>query len=158
LPARFQIFAAVAVALLAASGASAQVRSVTTTTTATTSITEAATIRRTGELIFQDILITPGVSMGPVVDASGTSNLTMTGADAVSLAIPQFFDLVREGGIETLTVVTTADGGYAVSGLRGMTMSAGTLSIDVGGSIKVNADQLAPGEYRGLLVVVAQYN
>ena len=145
-------------ALLAGSGAHAQVRSVTTTTTATTSITEAATIRSTGELIFQDLVITPAIHIGPVVSASQTSNLTVLGADAVSLAVPQFFDLTREGGMETLTVVTTAGGGYAIAGLQGMAMRSGALSIYVGGTIRVRADQLAPGEYRGLLVVVAQYN
>ena len=39
-----------------------------------------------------------------------------------------------------------------------ITLTPGTLSVDVSGEISARPQDLAPGEYRGLLVVVAQYN
>jgi hypothetical protein len=54
--------------------------------------------------------------------------------------------------------VTNADGSYAVPIMQGTLSSDGMLSVDVGGTLQVAAEKLQPGEYRGVLVVVAQYN
>jgi hypothetical protein len=148
---------AVSLALLMASGAQAQN---TAPGAGTASVADRAGIETTGEVIFQNIVIAPAFSV-PVVNASQTSNVTVVspGGDAVSLAVPGSFDLTREGGQETLTVLTTSDGGSAtISGLESLISSGDVLSVDVGGAINVSAAELAPGEYRGLLVVVAQYN
>lgn len=154
---RFWTLAAtVAFATLTVSGALAQTTSATTNTSA--HINDAAGIELTGQVIFQDIVINQ-ITLGPAITSDASANVTVLGNDAVSLAVPESFELTRTGGVETLTVRTSSSGDYtAIDPLQGMLASGEALSIDVGGTIRVSANQLAPGEYRGLLVVVAQYN
>jgi hypothetical protein len=152
------ILAAAIFAFGLASGASAQT---TDTTAGSTTISEQGGIKTTGEVIFQDILITPDVTPPPVVPSSGSANVTVTGAggDAVSLAVPQRFEVVSTDTGKIVTVVTTAKGQYAaISGLQTLLSAGGTLSVDVAGAINMSDADLQAGEYEGLLVVVAQYN
>lgn len=127
---------------------------------ARTTVTERAGIQTTGQVIFQDIAITPNVTIAPSIDSTSNSRITVLGqgGDAVSLAVPQAIDMTNADGEQSLTVVTNADGSYAVPVLQGMLSSEGVLSVNVGGALQVAAQQLQPGEYRGVLVVVAQYN
>jgi translation initiation factor 2 gamma subunit (eIF-2gamma) len=153
------LVATVAFATLTVSGALAQTASATTNAGA--HVNDAAGIGLTGQVIFQDIVISPQITVGPGINATSdaSANVTVLGSDAVSLAVPETFELTRTGGVETLTVQTSSSGDFtAIDPLQGMLAPGEALSIDVGGTIRVSADQLAPGEYRGLLVVVAQYN
>ena len=129
-------------------------------TTASAEISERAGIQTTGEVIFHDISVMPNVTIAPSIDSTSNSQITVlgSGGDAVSLAVPEAIDMTKSDGEQTLTVVTNADGSYAVPILQGTLSSDGVLSVDVGGTLQVAADKLQPGEYRGVLVVVAQYN
>jgi hypothetical protein len=122
---------------------------------------------------------TTGVS-GTGVTNSATTTTTTTGAaapaplsnatltiygqsgDAVSMAVPQTFQVTRAGGTETLTVKTNTNSEYALAGngvVLGGAQNADTMSVNIGGSLSVASnDQLVPGSYDGLLVVVVQYN
>ena len=98
--------------------------------------------------------------------AAPISNAALTiygqGGDAVSMAVPETFQVIRTGGTETLTVKTNTNSQYNLGGngvVLGGSANADTMSVDVGGSLAVaSADGLVPGPYQGLLVVVVQYN
>jgi len=103
------------------------------------------------------------------VNASGAgplSNATLTiygqAGEAVSMAVPETFQVFRSGGSETLTVKTSTNSQYNVAGngvVIGGSTNADTMSVDVGGSLAVASNDTAvPGPYAGLLVVVVQYN
>jgi hypothetical protein len=56
-------------------------------------------------------------------------------------------------------MVTTTEGDYAaIAGLESLIAYGDVLSVDVGGALAFQPGALAPGEYRGLLVIMAQYN
>lgn len=148
---------AAAIALGLASAASAQDSA---TTAGTAQIEERGGIEATGELIFQNLEI-PNIALPLITSTStGDAHISVMGDDAmVSLAVPDSIDMTMEGGLESLTVLTALDGGeVGVLGMQSLISPGGTLSVDVGGHINVRPEDLAPGEYRGLLVVVAQYN
>jgi hypothetical protein len=94
------------------------------------------------------------------------SNATLTiygqSGGAVSMAVPQTFQVTRTGGAETLTVKTNTNSEYGVGGngvVLGGGQNADTMSVNVGGSLSLASnDPLVPGSYDGLLVVVVQYN
>jgi hypothetical protein len=95
----------------------------------------------------------------------GNATLTIHGqaGDAVSMAVPESFTVLRTGGTEALTVKTNTNMEYGLSGdgvvLGGTVMGGNTMSVNVGGSIPLaSTSQAAPGAYEGLLVVVVQYN
>ena len=95
----------------------------------------------------------------------GNATLTIHGqaGDAVSMAVPESFTVVRTGGTEALTVKTNTNVEYGLSGdgvvLGGTVMGGNTMSVNVGGSISLaSSSQVSPGAYEGLLVVVVQYN
>lgn len=110
------------------------------------------------------------VSAGSTVSAASgaqpLSNATLTiygqSGDAVSMAVPESFKVIRTGGTETLTVKTNTNSEYSLAGngvVLGGSTNADTMSVNVGGSLALaSADQLVPGPYEGLLVVVVQYN
>ena len=119
-----------------------------------------------------------GSSTNPTTSASGATsggtnppsppgNATLTihgqAGDAVSMAVPESFTVVRTGGTEALTVKTNTNVEYGLSGdgvvLGGTVMGGNTMSVNVGGSISLaSTSQVSPGAYEGLLVVVVQYN
>jgi hypothetical protein len=95
----------------------------------------------------------------------GNATLTIHGqaGDAVSMAVPESFTVVRTGGTEALTVKTNTNVEYGLNGdgvvLGGTVMGGATMSVNVGGSISLaSIDAVSPGAYEGLLVVVVQYN
>lgn len=93
----------------------------------------------------------------------GNATLTIYGqsGDAVSMAVPETFKVIRTGGTETLTVSTNTNSEYGLAG-NGVVLggqNSDTMSVNVGGSLSMAAnDQAVPGPYEGLLVVVVQYN
>lgn len=110
----------------------------------------------------------PGVSSTTTTAggaAAPLSNATLTiygqSGDAVSMAVPQTFQVTRTGGTETLTVKTNTNSEYSPAG-NGVVLggaNANTMSVNVGGSLSMASnDRLVPGSYDGLLVVVVQYN
>ncbi|MDB5477363.1 MAG: hypothetical protein JWP49_2874 [Phenylobacterium sp.] len=98
--------------------------------------------------------------------AAPLSNATLTiygqSGDAVSMAVPQTFQVTRAGGTETLTVKTNTNSEYSLAGngvVLGGAQNADTMSVNIGGSLSMASnDPLVPGSYDGLLVVVVQYN
>jgi len=100
------------------------------------------------------------VVSGPI----GNAALTVSGqaGDAVSMAVPESFRVIRTGGTETLTVKTNTNLEYALGpgGVSvGGALSADTMSVNVGGALNLAAaGGLTPGAYQGLLLVVVQYN
>jgi len=73
--------------------------------------------------------------------------------DAVSLAIPGSVSLQSDDGqllrLSTITSQSTLAGGMILSG--------DTVSVNVAPALEVRGDA-APGTYKGLMMVVAQYN
>jgi hypothetical protein len=135
-------------------------KSATARAGASTKLTERAGIQTTGQVIFQDIAVTPSVTVAPSVDSTSNSQITVLGqgGDAVSLAVPDAINMTKTDGQQTLTVVTNSDGSYTVPVMQGVLSPDGVLSVNVGGTLQIASQQLQPGEYRGVLVVVAQYN
>jgi hypothetical protein len=153
--------AALAAVLAAASPALADGQSKDADTASTAAVEERAGIQTTGDVIFQDIAVNPNLSVAPVVDSTSTSQLTVVGrgSDAVSLAVPETVNLTTaDGDQQTLTVVTNADGTYAVPFLSGTLAANGILSMNVGGSVQLGTGSIDSGRYSGFLVVIAQYN
>jgi hypothetical protein len=97
-------------------------------------------------------------------DSLGKAALTISGqaGDAVSMAVPESFRVVRTGGTETLTVKTNTNLEYSLAPdgvILGGALGSQSMSVNVGGALSLaSADQPAPGAYQGLLVVVVQYN
>ena len=73
--------------------------------------------------------------------------------------MPPTFDLSRDGGGTPLTVTTITDllASNSVPIFTSALNSTGVLSFNVGGRVNVDSQTLL-GDYRGLLVVTAQYN
>lgn len=101
------------------------------------------------------------VQSGP----TGNAQLTIRGqpGDVVSTTVPKSFTVVRNGGEETLTVQTNTNTEYQVGSgdvvLGDAILNSDTMSVDIGGALNLaSADNLVPGPYEGLLVVVVQYN
>lgn len=87
------------------------------------------------------------------------ASLTLSGGagDAVSLDYPRALDLAREGGIETLQLRMSQGDGFAGPGVTILSLDGG-LSFRVGGGVEAPVNPIVPGNYRGLLVIVAQWN
>lgn len=150
---------------------------------ATATGTAGVTLQRAAGVSVVTPLVLPTISTAPVVNTSvvntspvntaapttdggpiGNATLTIYGqaGDAVSMAVPETFKVVRTGGSETLTVKTNTNSEYDIDG-NGVVIGGGqladTMSVDVGGSIALaSAQPLVPGPYEGMLVVVVQYN
>jgi hypothetical protein len=107
----------------------------------------------------------PSARTANVASPLGNATLTVHGqtGDAVSMAVPESFTVVRTGGTEALTVKTNTNAEYGLSQdgvvLGGAIMGGDTMSVNVGGAISLASNERAtPGAYEGLLVVVVQYN
>lgn len=103
----------------------------------------------------------------PSLGASPVSNARLTvraeAGEALSMAVPKTFTVVRNGGGEALTVFTNTTGQYGLAGdgvlMGGELVDGSAASVDIGGRLSLaSADRLVPGPYEGLLVVVVQYN
>lgn len=101
-----------------------------------------------------------GVQTGSSSGAVGNARLTIRGqpGDVVSTTVPESFTVVRSGGQETLIVKTNTNAEYQV-GMGGVVLNGDAMSVDIGGSLALaSAQNLVPGPYEGMLVVVVQYN
>jgi hypothetical protein len=173
-------------AALALAGGADALAAATATGTASVTIERAASIDFVSPLVLPTVTataITPATSGGAVGSAIGatgsssgttnssgnaaapTGNATLTihgqAGDAVSMAVPETFKVVRTGGTEALTVKTSTNMEYDAGNgvVLGGSLNADTMSVNVGGALSLaSADQLVPGPYEGLLVVVVQYN
>ena len=127
-----------------------------------------------------NVLTMPSVSMAPVASitsgaaaiqtdnnrqSSGNARLTIRGqpGDVVSTTVPESFTVVRNGGLESLTVKTNTSAEYQIGSgdvvLGGAILNGNSMSVDIGGSLALaSAQNLVPGPYEGMLVVVVQYN
>lgn len=131
------------------------------TTSGSADLQDRGGIEATGEVIFQNIVIIPSITLSPsiVTSSTGGANMSVIGDTTVSIAVPDTIDVSLDGGENSVIVLTAMDGGQAgLTGLNSLITPGEVLSIDIGGEIAIRPEDLAPGEYRGLLVVVAQYN
>lgn len=158
--------------------ANAQSASGTTDTSLT--VTEPVSIGVSQNLTFNTLQQAVGSGLTITTSAANglNANILVGGAagQAVSLSVPASFSVIRDGGVETITVrtvgtVTNATGVGGVAEVTGVvtggvfsspvtvtgTLDSGVLSFSVGGVVTV-ANNLAPGEYHGVLTVIAQYN
>ncbi|WP_374576681.1 DUF4402 domain-containing protein [Phenylobacterium sp. J367] len=95
-------------------------------------------------------------SAGTNGTTAGVSNATLTirgqAGDAVSMAVPESFTVVRNGGTEALTVRTNTSSELGIEGdgvvLGGAVMGSNTMSVNVGG--RAVAGLLRPPGTRGL--------
>jgi hypothetical protein len=166
-----------AAAALVATGAHAQDQA-TSTTTGSTSVSAPAAITVTQNLTFT--ILPQTVNTGLTITSSAANgvnaNVTLTGAQTTSVSVPATFDVTRVGGSETVTVrtvgavtnVVSTNGATQVAGVANGgvfnnpvnvvgTFDSGVLSFSVGGQVTL-ANNLVPGEYQGVLTVIAQYN
>jgi hypothetical protein len=90
---------------------------------------------------------------------AATFTVSTADGQSVSISVPQTFDLTRDGGGQPLTVTTITDllSTNSVPIFTSALNSTGVLSFNVGGRVNVNSQTML-GDYRGLLVVTAQYN
>jgi hypothetical protein len=175
------LFRALAVlAMLAATAAAPPARAQSTATSNTagsTSISAPAALTVTQNLNFS---VTPtsvntGLTVSSATASGVNANFALTGGQTASVSVPATFDVTRVGGTETVTVrtiapasnITTSTGGQVAGVASGSlfsspvtvvgTLDSGMLSFSVGGAVTV-ANNLTPGQYQGVLTVVAQYN
>lgn len=171
----------IAAAALAATGARAQSQGpnqATNTTTGSISISDPAAITVTQNLSFT--VLPQSVNTALTVTSSAANgvnaNVVLTGGQTTSVSVPATFDVTRVGGAETITVrtvgavtnVVTPNGtaqlvGVANGGVFNNpvtvvgTLDSGVLSFSVAGQVTL-ANNLVPGEYQGVLTVIAQFN
>ena len=166
-----------AAAALAGGNARAQDKA-TANTTGTTSVSDPAAISVTQNLAF--VIPTQTLSTGLTITSSAVNgvaaNVVLTGNQAASVSVPANFQVTRVGGTEPITVrpvgpvtnVLSTNGATQVVGVANGgvfnnpvtivgTIDSGDLSFSVGGQVTL-ANNLAPGEYQGVLTVIAQYN
>lgn len=165
-------------ALALGAGAAHAQNTATATTTGSTSISAPAAITVTQNLSFS--VLPQSVSTGLTISSSAVNgvnaNVVLTGGQTASVSVPATFDVTRTGGTETITVrtvgpvtnVAAANGAAQVSGVANGgifsspvtvvgTLDSGVLSFSVGGQVTL-ANNLVPGQYQGVLTVIAQYN
>jgi hypothetical protein len=151
----------------------------TVTVPITSQVQEPASISVVQNLAFA---ITPqGLSTGLVITSSAVgglnANIILANAanNAVSLSVPASISVSRIGGVESITVRTVgtvtdmvnntpvqitgvASGGFLNTPVSVVgNLDGGVLSFSIGGAVTV-ADTLVPGNYQGVLTVIAQYN
>ena len=91
----------------------------------------------------------------PRADPAFSASLQISGGkdEILSLDIPTAFSLDRHGGGDGLRVsLSHSAGGGAV------TTASGAMRLRLGGSVEADINQVAPGLYRGVLVIMDQYN
>lgn len=119
-------------------------------------ITDSNGILVTQDLSFQTQL--PSGNLQSFASSGSGANVLLTGSasQTVSLAVPTSFDVTRAGGPESYVVTTFGVPGSMLLG--GSLRENGALSVDVSGRVALAGRSTVPGAYRGLLVVIAQYN
>jgi hypothetical protein len=162
---------------LTAAGARAQTTA-SSTTTGSTSISAPAAMSVTQNLSFT--IAPQSLNTGLTITSSAVNgintNVVLTGGQTTSVSVPATFDVTRVGGAETITVrtvgtatnVSSVNGAAQVVGVANGgvfsnpvtvvgNLNNGVLSFSVGGAVTV-ANNLVPGQYQGVLTVIAQYN
>jgi hypothetical protein len=159
----------------------------TSQTVASAEITDPVSITVTQNLTFTiqttavKTILNTGLTILPATFISGAGNganaqvVVFDAGNALSVAVPASIDVTRDGGVETISVRTVAstgsllgaDSGPVTGVLSGGAFTGpvtvtgvlddGILSFSVGGAVTL-ADSLVPGNYQGVLTVVAQYN
>lgn len=150
----------------------------TARTTGSTSISAPGSISVIQNLSFT--VLPQAVNTGMTITSSAANgqnaNVVVSGGQTTSISVPATFDVTNLNGGQTITVHTvgavsnliTVDGATQVAGVANGgifnnpvtvvgTLDSGVLSFTVGGEITA-ANNLAPGEYQGVLTVIAQYN
>ena len=142
----------------------------TVTTTASTQIQESAGIQvvqglnlatQIGSSAAAAQIASSAISVPTLSKLSSDSvaKVVLTGGagDAVSLAVSPTLDATRTDSQQKLVVETFA--GSATSSVLGGGLRAnGALSVDVGGRVALAGRTVSPGDYQGVLMVIAQYN
>lgn len=177
-----------AIALLASTGANANQACAQPTATLPTEarlIEPAAGIDIVGALVLPSISLRgfsglassiPSATISSITP-SGDGQVTTTTAErrsdntslriqrqsnqAVSMAVPESFQVIRSGGSQALTVRTLTQGGYNLGDgvLLGSGASPQTLSINVGGALNAfDLGLVEPGLFSGVLSVMMSYN
>ena len=151
----------------------------TATAHASASISSPAAIAVTQKLSFTVHALAANTGLTVTSSAAnGTNavNVVLTGGQTTSISVPATFEVTRAGGRETITVrtvrrgstIASLDGATQVLGTAGGdgfdapvsvigALDNGVLSFSVAGQV-AQAGALAPGEYQGVLTVIAQYN
>ncbi|HEY8574509.1 hypothetical protein [Phenylobacterium sp.] len=165
--------------LLAASAGSGAANGVSSRATAEASVTlvDVARVDVVTTLVLpsvttQSVTGTSGLqSNGATSAGAGTpgsigSNAVLTihgqAGEAVSMAVPAEFQVVRTGGTESLTVKTSTNSNYDLGG-NGVVVggpTGDTMSVNVGGTLNFGSGggELVPGPYEGVVVLLVQYN
>ena len=146
-------------------------------TGASAEITAPASISASQNLVFT---LTTAAGLSGVTSSGLAAGFVLTGApgDTVSVSAPASFNVTSNNGGAILTVRTSpsvgdflggaAAGGTDVTGVLsgGLfnsrvqvvgRLDGGQLSFSIGGAMTV-ANALTPGDYHGVLTVIAQYN
>ena len=132
-------------------------------TTGSTSISAPAAISVTQSLSFniQPQSLNTGLTITSNLSNGVNANVVLTGGQTASVSVPATFDVTRVGGDETAG--TDRQHAVAHGGLFNNPVTVvgnldnGVLSFSIGGAVTV-ANNLVPGEYQGVLTVIAQYN
>jgi hypothetical protein len=167
--------------LAAGTGRAQSGTTATATTDASTSISAPVAIGVIHNLTLNATQLNTGLTITSSASNGLNANFALTGPQTASVSVPATFNVVRTGGTETITVRTVAGstsvGASNVVGLTGDgpvtgvaaggifanpvtvvgTIDSGVLSFSVGGAVTL-ANNLVPGEYQGVLTVVAQFN
>lgn len=167
----------IAIASLLAASSVAQAEPFSARLAAEARLMDRAGVDVVGALVLPSVIpsgaasITSVVSSGPAnpndptttTERRGVGNTSLMiqrqSSEAVSMAVPETFQVVRTGGSEALTVRTTTGGGYNLG--DGILMGASSpeiISVNVAGALAPATTALAPGAYQGALRVVVQYN
>ena len=159
--------AAFGLVALASAGAAAPAHAqseATATTRGSTSISVPAALMVTQSLRFSftPSSLTAGQTVTSMSLSGVNANYALIGGQTASISVPATLDVTRVGGTESITVRTIMPDGslgpiiqqpVAVVG----TLDDGELSFSVGGAVTVQND-LKPGEYEGVLTVIAQFD
>jgi hypothetical protein len=156
-------------------GAAQAQTSATTTTDGGASISAPVAISVTQNLSFT---LPQAINTGLTITSSGlrgaaNANVVVSSPQVSSLSVPATFDVVRVGGTQSITVRTVGpvanfDGSGAVAGVANGgvfsqpvavvgNIDSGQLSFNIAGAVTVG-DGLTPGQYSGVLKVIAQFN
>lgn len=124
------------------------------------SVAPVSSVSRAGLAVGSGVSVQSGRQL-----SQGNARLTIRGqpGDVVSTTVPESFTVVRNGGEETLTVKTNTSSEFEIGSgdvvLGGAILNGSSMSVDIGGSLALaSAQNLVPGPYEGMLVVVVQYN
>lgn len=141
------VLTAVAMTAAASAASAAVVRAKTST-----AITQRASVEITSALTLPSAnFLATGQSNATtlVMPVASTTTVRLTGdaGQAVSLSMPESFEVVR-----------TSDGAAFINPLEGSMISGNSLSVNVSGIVALAPQALVPESFGDFVAVVAQYN